>query len=49
MVQRLVMWVQRLLILFTAENMASFEVDMILSEVPVGDTVELTVQYNPSG
>ena len=31
------------------ENMASFEVDMLLCEMTVGETVQLTVQYNPSG
>ena len=32
-----------------SENMASFEVDMLLSEVPLGDKIQLTIQYNPSG
>jgi hypothetical protein len=29
--------------------MASFEVDMLLSEVAVGEKIHLTLQYNPSG
>ena len=32
-----------------SENMASFEVDMLLSEAAVGEKIHLTLQYNPSG
>ena len=43
------MCVQYLLFFFSAENMASFEVDLILRQASVGEEVNLTVCFNPAG
>ncbi len=34
---------------FGEENMASFEVDLILREAEIGEEVEFVVCYNPAG